>query len=153
MKNLPIILILILFSCQPQSKPVKQKNLEQPPEEAPPRDVLTGAWEMTNLYSINQYSGDTIFFDQKEYKLYVDGNVMWGIEAATESIEWFGFGKYYIDGDTLRETMSSGSKSFRDVLEERGNKFAFDLNIFGDSYTQIVRYDSIKLYEVYDRIR
>ena len=43
---------------------------------------------MTNYMSIND-SGDTTTDDRLQYKVYVDGSVMWGFEAAPDSTEWF----------------------------------------------------------------
>ncbi len=148
MKQLAIIGLIVAFACQPQNKPISQ----EPRDVDPTRDVLTGAWTITNYYTVNNFTGDTTFIERTQYKLYVDGNVMWGFEAAPDSTEWFGYGRYQLDGDTLRETMISGSNGFRSVLASGSNTFSMDLNIFDDSYTQIHRQDSVTVYEVYDRV-
>ncbi|MEP0368351.1 MAG: hypothetical protein ABJN36_15860 [Cyclobacteriaceae bacterium] len=152
MKKLAFIALCFALACQ-QPQPKEQMMYSEPIEESPDRDVLTGAWSMTSMYLVNNFNGDTTWIERKQYKLYVDGNVMWGFEAAPDSTEWFGYGKYRLDGDTLRETMVSGSNSFREVLADGSNMFAMDLTIFGDSYTQVQRDDSVTTYEVYDRIR
>ncbi|MFT6866554.1 MAG: hypothetical protein ACJA08_001385 [Cyclobacteriaceae bacterium] len=148
MKQLALIAMIVLFGCQPQIKQLPQ----EPRVSDPTRDVLTGAWTITNYYTVNNITGDTIFEDRTQYKLYVDGNVMWGLESAEDLSEMFGYGTYVLDGDTLRETMISGSNGFRKALALEGNLFSMDLNIFDDSYTQVHRQDSVTVYEVYDRV-
>ena len=72
MKYLTIVLFVIIISCKTQN--------EQTTSKTSPIDELSGAWRMTDFMQITD-EGDTIEDDRVQYKMYVDGSVMWGFEA------------------------------------------------------------------------
>lgn len=145
MKNLFYLSILILISCQPT---IKADQNEKPSSN---RDVLTGAWKMNNYLRVNN-QGDSITDDRLQYKMYIDGSVMWGFEAAPDSTEWFGYGSYFIEGDSLFETMTSGSFAFRQAIQGQNNFFRIGLNAGGDMYTQVIKDEEGMTYESYERV-
>lgn len=96
--------------------------------------------------------GDSITDDRTQYKMYVDGSVMWGFEAAPDSTEWFGYGTYFIEGDSLFETMVSGSWAFREAIGGQNNFFRIGIDVRGDTYTQIIKDAGSTSYETYQRV-
>ena len=147
MKKIPLLLLVALFGCQPQTT----ENTS--PMEDSGHDALTGAWKMTSLVVMHSETGDTLWAGtRKQYKLYVDGSVMWAYEAEPDSTEWFGYGTYTIDGDTLRETMLTGSQAFRKEMESMGNRFSHALGFSDGMYTQAEQADTIIRREVYERV-
>ena len=141
-----ILLLIFVISCQPAS----ESQVAEVPTDAN-RDALTGAWRMTNFLRITN-EGDTIDDNRVQYKMYVDGSVMWGFEAPEKYTEWFGYGTYYIDGDTLYETMTSGSWAFRQAIAQESNFFEIGIDINDDSYTQVIVSDEHTTYETYERV-
>ncbi len=115
------------------------------------RDALTGAWRMTEFLQITN-EGDTVDDNRVQYKMYVDGSVMWGFESPEKYTEWFGYGTYYIEGDSLFETMTSGSWAFRQAIAQESNMFRIGINIQGDSYTQVIVGKDDITYETYERV-
>jgi len=147
MKYPALLLSLILvISCQPAS----ESQVAEVPTDTN-RDALTGAWRMTNFLRVTN-EGDTIDDNRVQYKMYVDGSVMWGFEAPEKYTEWFGYGTYYIDGDTLYETMTSGSWAFRQSIAQESNFFEIGIDIKEDSYTQVIVSEEHTTYETYERV-
>ena len=147
MKNLIILFIFIFFSCN-TTPPATQKTATEEQQ----RDALTGAWRMINYLRITS-DGDSITDDRRQYKVYVDGSVMWGFEAAPDSTEWFGYGSYFIEGDSLFESMVSGSNAFREAIKEQNNFYRIGLTISDEGYTQVIKDDLGLTYESYVRVK
>ena len=144
MKKLTLIFAVAFFGCQTQTTDT--------PSEDTTRDALSGAWEMTGTHVIHNDSGDTLWTGTPtQYKLYVDGSVMWSAQAEPDSAEWFGYGTYAIDGDSLRETMTGGSHAFRKLMEDEGNSFSHSVTVSEDTYTQVRTVDTVSVYETYKR--
>ncbi len=141
MRYLIILSLLLTFSCGKKELTDSEKS-----------DALSGAWRMTNIMWIYD-SGDTVTESRLQYKMYVDGSVMWGFEAAPDSTEWFGYGNYYIEGDSLYESMISGSKAFRQTIQNEGSFFRMKLEIGEGSYTQIDEQMGRVVYETYERVQ
>ena len=146
MKYLTLLLPLLILSCQSKS-PEEQKVSS----EEQRRDKMTGAWRMTDYLSITT-NGDSITDNRTQYKMYVDGSVMWGFEAAPDSTEWFGYGTYFVEGDSLFETMISGSWAFREAIRGQNNFFRIGIDVNGDTYTQVIKDDASTVYETYARV-
>ena len=147
MRNLVLILpMAILFSCQPAAEATVDVSAE-----STSRDALTGAWRMTDYLQIT-HEGDTIDDERVQYKIYVDGSVMWGFEAPEKYTEFYGYGTYYIDGDSLYETMTSGSWAFRQMISQNNNFFKIGIDVQENSYTQVIVSDEETTYETYERI-
>lgn len=140
------LLSLLIISCQTSTETPETTN-----DESLSRDALTGAWRMTDYLKITN-EGDTVDDDRVQYKMYVDGSVMWGFEAPEKYTEWYGYGTYYIDGDTLYETMTSGSWAFRQMISQNHNFFKIGIDVKETSYTQIIVDDDAITYESYERI-
>lgn len=141
-----IALVMMLANCQ-QKTPETQRTGTQ--EKV--RDELTGAWRMTDYMTVSS-DGDTTTDERVQYKMYVDGSVMWGFESPGEYTEWFGYGTYNIEGDTLYETMLSGSWAFRQVISKNGNFFRIGINVTDSTYTQVIKGENETAYESYVRI-
>lgn len=146
MKYSTYIIPLLFIACQPKSPAPQQTGAEEQR-----RDKLTGAWQMTNYLTVTN-EGDSSTDDRVQYKMYVDGSVMWGFEAEADYTEWFGYGTYYIDGDTLYETMLSGSWAFRQAMSNNTNFFRIALDVTDSSYTQVISEENQTVYETYARI-
>jgi len=145
MKNLTYLFFLICFSCQ-TSTPVSNTV-----SDGSQRDALTGAWQMTNYLRVTN-DGDSITDARLQYKMYIDGSVMWGFEAAPDSTEWFGYGSYFIEGDSLFETMASGSYAFRQAIQGQNNFFRIALTVSDNMYTQVISENEATVYESYQRV-
>ena len=148
MKNLLLFCIAVsLFACQPPAADC--------PEDTS-KDALTGTWSMTALLASKTATGDTLWYGERtQYKMYANGAVMWMAESPMDSTEWYGYGTYSIDGDSLREVMLSGSSAFRKELEERGsNAFSHGLTVSEDAYSQTLQgNDSVTVREDYARVK
>lgn len=139
------LFLLVIISCQPATEaPIVEM-------EDTSRDMLTGAWRMTDFLQITN-EGDTIDDDRVQYKMYVDGSVMWGFEAPEKYTEFYGYGTYYIDGDSLYETMTSGSWAFRQMISQNNNFFRIGIDVRENSYTQVIVGEEETTYETYERI-
>ena len=145
MKYATLILTVLLLSCDSSSDSTEEVTTISN------RDALTGAWRMTNFLRITN-EGDTIDDHRVQYKMYVDGSVMWGFEAPEKYTEWFGYGTYYIDGDTLYETMTSGSWAFRQAIAQESNFFQIGIDIKENEYTQVIVSREHTSYETYERV-
>lgn len=145
MKTLPYLFLLILFSCQTPTPATQEVSM------GGERDALTGAWRMTNYLRITS-EGDSITDERLQYKMYVDGNVMWGFEAAPDSTEFFGYGTYFIEGDSLFESMTSGSFAFRQAIQGQNNFFRIALTVSENNYTQVISNPDEVVYESYERV-
>ena len=106
---------------------------------------------MTNHLIITN-EGDTIKDQRRQYKMYVDGSVMWGFEAAPDSTEWFGYGTYFIEGDSLYETMTSGSYAFRQAIRGQNNFFRIGITVNENNYSQVIKGEDETSYEAYERV-
>ncbi|SNT28322.1 hypothetical protein SAMN05421640_3166 [Ekhidna lutea] len=141
------ILLSLLVNCKPKSPALQQTGMEEQL-----RDKLTGAWRMTDYMTISN-EGDTSTDERVQFKMYVDGSVMWGFESPAEYTEWYGYGTYNIEGDTLYETMLSGSWAFRQAIANNGNFFRIAIDVTDSTYTQIIKGPEETTYESYERIR
>lgn len=145
MKTLPYFFLAILLSCQSPTPASQEVSV------GGKRDLLTGAWRMTNYLRITT-DGDSVTDSRSQYKMYVDGSVMWGFEAAPDSTEWFGYGSYFIEGDSLFESMTSGSFAFRQAIQGQNNFFRIALTVSENNYTQIISEPEATVYESYVRV-
>ena len=146
MKYLTLILLVVCIACQQRSDADQTAQTQ-----SPPIDALTGAWRMVDYLQVTD-NGDTIANERVQYKMYVDGRVMWGFESPENYTEWFGYGTYEIDGDSLYETMTSGSWAFRQAISGQNNFFRIGIDIKENSYTQVIVEDTVTTYETYERL-
>ncbi len=146
MKYSIYLLLLLAIACQSKSPAPQQTGADEQL-----RDQLTGAWKMIDYLTVSN-EGDSSTDERIQYKMYVDGSVMWGFESEAEYTEWFGYGTYYIDGDTLYETMLSGSWAFRQAISNNTNFFRIALDVTDSTYTQVIAEEDQTVYETYARI-
>lgn len=140
------VLTFIVFNCQPKTPAAQLTGGEEQL-----RDKLTGAWRMTDYLTVTN-EGDSSTDERVQYKMYVDGSVMWGFESPAKYTEWFGYGTYSIEGDTLYETMLSGSWAFRQAISNDGNFFRIAIDVTDSTYTQVIKGEEETTYESYVRI-
>ena len=81
---------------------------------------------------------------------------MWNCEPDPDSIEWFGFGTYELNGDTLIERLSCMSLSMQDVMGEDDEAILiveFDENNFRQTIEMIWQDTVYHNTEVYVRVK
>ena len=71
----------------------------------------------------------------RQVKIYADGYVMWTRQVPNDSLEWYGFGKYEIRGDTLVENLEYGSHTLMNLF--KSDEHIFFLVLDKDRYSQI----------------
>ena len=133
MKNLilSIFVIVAFISCN------DTKN--NPQTEAEKKLTLEGTWELVSYYNYedNEIS-DSFGLSEgyKQVKMYTGTHVMWARKVPSDSLEYFGFGEYYITDTSLVETLDYGSKMMNQAIEEN-IEFPFELHLKEDSFIQI----------------
>lgn len=132
----PILFILCLMffiSCKNNSDSDINKKIT--PDEL----TMDGVWKLTSYYNYkdNQIV-DTIKAsdDYKQIKIYTKSKVMWSRYKETDSIDWFGYGDYFIKKDSLTETLDFGSKSMNKAIKEQ-KRFVFELKLNKNNFSQI----------------
>tara|TARA_R110002033_G_scaffold18537_5_gene48808 strand:- start:16276 stop:16632 length:357 start_codon:yes stop_codon:yes gene_type:complete len=105
---------------------------------------MNGAWKLISYYNYkdNQVI-DTIKAsdDYKQIKMYTNSKVMWSRFKDSDSVDWFGYGDYKIDNDSLIEIIDFGSKSMNQAIKEQ-KKFVFDLKLDKNNFSQVQIDDS-----------
>ncbi|WP_411032106.1 hypothetical protein [Spongiimicrobium sp. 3-5] len=100
---------------------------------------LEGTWELVNRFN---YDGvnvtDTILNTNgyRQVKIYSKGKVMWTRYSPDDPSEWFGYGIYKIDDNTLQERLEYGSAEMMKVIDTTV-VFEFELELDKDTYKQI----------------
>ncbi|WP_166961623.1 hypothetical protein [Yeosuana marina] len=106
--------------------------------------TMNGAWKLISYYNYkdNQVI-DTIKAsdDYKQIKMYTNSKVMWSRFKDSDSVDWFGYGDYKIDNDSLIEIIDFGSKSMNQAIKEQ-KKFVFDLKLDKNNFSQVQIDDS-----------
>ncbi len=136
MNRITLVLLFgaaILYSCTQKSEP----------EEADPitTEDIEGTWEMTAVFEY--VDGDTIEIDRgghRQVKMYTDGYVMWSRTDPEDSTQWYGWGGYTVENNTLKEWIEYGSHAFMPAIDP-DVPFEHNLTKDGDTYVQI-RVDS-----------
>jgi len=105
--SLCILLSLFCIAC---NQPADILSDEKAPS-------VEGVWKLTDHFVVTEF-GDTVwvFPESAQYKIYLDGHVMWNGEPDQDSIEWYGFGTYDLSGDTLVERLSIMSYSMQEAM-------------------------------------
>lgn len=100
---------------------------------------LEGVWE---LVSFNKYKEGVIqdttklWKGYKQVKMYSKGYVMWVRDTPEGHDEWYGYGTYISDGETLVENLQFGSDM---LMKSYKPDFEFELILSKDSFRQITR--------------
>lgn len=118
---LPSLLIFLFWTACNQ--PADTLSDEKAPS-------VEGVWKQTEHFWMNEF-GDTLFVapEHNAQKIYLDGHVMWNCEPDPDSTEWFGFGTYELNGDTLIERLSTMSRSMQETTE------------FNEAFVLVVEFD------------
>lgn len=103
-----VFLMLFLISATElaSSKPALHPSIE-------------GTWELVSHY--NYVDGvnvsDTLLATDgyRQIKMYYNGKVMWTRYVPNDSVEWFGYGSYEVNGDRLMEKLEYMSASMRKI--------------------------------------
>lgn len=119
-----ILLSLLCFACNPPAENISEKNTP----------TVEGVWKLTDHFVVNEF-GDTVWVypESAQYKIYLDGHVMWSGDPDEDSVEWYGFGTYELGGDTLKERLTTMSYSMQEAMgsdEEAILVVEFDENNF-----------------------
>ena len=135
----PIYLLLaitLFFSCKNKTEPIADNDVAEISDD---QLTLDGAWELVSYYNYeNDQISDTIMTSDtnKQIKMYSASRVMWSRYRDSDSLDWFGYGKYSIGDGTLSEFLEYGSKSMNEVIAEQ-QEFVFDLILEKDKFSQI----------------
>lgn len=124
--------MLCLTSC-------KEKENTETLTDAEPKLALDGAWELVSFYNYadNKVTDSfNIAEGYRQVKIYTPTKVMWSKNVPTDSTEWFGYGSYKIQGDSLIEVLDYGSEMMRQIIDER-KEFIFELHLKENSFRQI----------------
>ncbi|WMI67748.1 hypothetical protein [Mangrovimonas sp. YM274] len=113
-------------------EPLKKDNLV-------PKKSLEGAWELVSFYNYEDNKIVDSFQTREGYrqvKMYTKTKVMWCKNVPSDSSEWFGYGRYEINGDTLTEVLDYGSRVMTKIIDLK-TAFNNELHLGEDSFTQI----------------
>jgi len=112
-------------------------------------DPIEGVWERSVRYWVLE--DDTIYADPTpglQHKIYYDGYVMWTADPAPDSSEWYGYGTYQFNSNTLVEKLSSMSLSLQEAIGSETDvvlTVEYDNNFYKQEMPQAFR-DTIYLY-------
>lgn len=132
MKSILFILCLMCFtSCKNNSDPDMKTNSDEL--------TMDGVWKLVSYYNYkdNQIV-DTIKASEeyKQIKIYTKSKVMWSRYKETDSVDWFGYGDYFIKKDSLTEILDFGSKSMNKAIKEE-KRFVFELKLNDNKFSQV----------------
>ena len=150
-----LLILLLIFSCN--QKPENQiKEAEIEVSETSASNPLEGAWELVGYYNYLDNEVIDSFATSEGYrqvKMYTPTKVMWSKYVPSDSTEWFGYGKYSVNGTELIEILEYGSEMMSKIIEEK-KEFKHELILNGDSFSQIeIDEDGNRIYaENYKRI-
>ena len=128
---IPLLTIFLFISCNNV-----KKEAEVVPEE---KLTLEGTWELKSYYNYQDNEISDSFGlspGYKQVKMYTGTHVMWARKVPSDSLEYFGFGEYYITDTSLVETLDYGSKMMNQAIEEN-LEFPFELQLEKDRFIQI----------------
>ena len=152
---LPFLIMLLIFSCKQNSEnEIKDTQLEV--SNLTTSNPLEGAWELVGYYNYKDNKVIDSFNTSEGYrqvKMYTHNKVMWSKYVPSDSTEWFGYGKYKVNGTELVEVLEYGSEMMSKIIQEK-KEFKHEFIINGDSFSQIeVDEDGNRIYaENYKRI-
>lgn len=100
---------------------------------------LEGAWELVSHYNYDgEQITDTISLANgyRQIKMYSNGKVMWTRYVPKDEQEWFGYGTYEAEQNSLSETLEYGSASMMKIIDTM-RTFSFELQLNADTFSQI----------------
>lgn len=132
MKNLilPIFLLLLLVSATTLTEE-KTDNFHP---------SIEGTWELVSFYNYvdGENASDTLPASEgyRQIKMYYDGKVMWTRYVPTDSVEWFGYGTYEVNDNTLTERLEYMSASMRKIAPDH-MEWNMELDLKANTFSQI----------------
>ena len=158
MKALLYLLIsgFLLLSCTSNSKETPESMLPDETELKTAAPNLEGAWELVGFYNYKDNVVTDSFSTSEGYrqvKMYTNSKVMWSKDVPKDSTEWFGYGTYALEDNTLTEVLDYGSEMMGKIIEEK-KEFIYEINLTQDTFSQIeIDEDGNRIYsENYKRI-
>ncbi|TBV26079.1 hypothetical protein DMZ43_09250 [Meridianimaribacter sp. CL38] len=138
MKHLAQIILtaLLVIACKNNANQNVQDNTKT---QESINASLEGTWELVGFYNyINNKVSDSFnpSTGYRQVKMYTSTKVMWSKNVPTDSTEWFGYGYYNINGDTLTEVLDYGSKMMKKIINER-KEFKYELSLKENTFSQI----------------
>ena len=127
---LPIFLLLLLVSATSLTEE-KIDNFHP---------SIEGTWELVSFY--NYVDGvnvsDTVPASDgyRQIKMYYNGKVMWTRYVPTDSVEWFGYGSYEVNDNTLTERLEYMSASMRKIANAN-MEWNMELDLKANTFSQI----------------
>ncbi len=78
---------------------------------------------------------------------------MWSKHVPTDSTEWFGYGSYNLNDNTLTEVLDYGSEMMSKIIQEK-KEFIYEIDLTENTFSQIeIDEDGNRIYsENYKRI-
>ena len=131
---LSLIFLAFLISCKDttDANAIDENKVNTSPS-------LVGAWELTGFYNYVDNKVTDSFKTRDGYrqvKIYTPSKVMWSKQVPSDSTEWFGYGNYWIDKDSLTEVLDYGSKMMSKIIQER-KEFVYELQLSKNTFSQI----------------
>lgn len=131
--------MVFISSCKEQTEqPIE--NVEAETNIHTNAKKLYGTWELVGFYN---YKDNVVVdsFDSasdfRQLKMYSDTKVMWCKHKPADSSEWFGYGTYKYENNTLTEVLDFGSPVMDEVIAEE-KEFVFELQLQPDRFQQIM---------------
>ncbi len=150
-----ILTCLLLTSCNSNTTETKS-DITQKTETTKELNGLEGAWELIGFYNYKDNVVTDSFATTEGYrqvKIYTKTKVMWSKDVPTDSTEWFGYGTYNLDNQTLTEVLDYGSEMMSKIIQER-KEFVYEIHLTDYTFSQIeIDEDGNRIYsENYKRI-
>ena len=152
---LPFLTLLLIFSCKQNSEnEIKEIPIEV--SKITDSNSLEGAWELVGYYNYKDNKVIDSFSTSEGYrqvKMYTHNKVMWSKYVPSDTSEWFGYGKYNVNGTELVEVLEYGSEMMSKIIQEK-KEFRHELIVNGNTFSQIeIDEDGNRIYaENYKRI-
>ncbi|WP_425077032.1 hypothetical protein [Psychroserpens sp. S379A] len=68
--------------------------------------------------------------------MYTSSEVMWSKSVPKDFTEWFGYGSYDLNDNTLSEVLDYGSKIMSEIIQEK-KEFIYEIHLTENSFIQI----------------
>jgi hypothetical protein len=152
-----LCLSLVVLSCKNETTNVEDSIVVEEVTQSENNKTLVGAWELVGYYNYK----DNIITDSintsegyRQVKMYTASKVMWSKHVPTDSTEWFGYGSYNLDDNTLTEVLDYGSEMMSKIIQEK-KEFIYEIDVTKDTFSQIeIDDDGNRIYsENYVRIK
>lgn len=148
-----IVACLTLYTCNDKAS---APTTEVEPELISTAPSLEGTWELVGYYNYvdNKISDSSrASIDHRQIKMYTNSKMMWSKKRPADSTEWFAYGNYKLNGNTLIERLEYGSKTMAPIMSTYG-EFVYEIMLDGNNFSQIeIDEDGQKIYsENYKRV-